>query len=753
MVIRDFFKNHWLSIVVFSIANVVMFWPLYFKGLIPFPGDLLVSFFFPWSSGGFPGFDPWTTHKEYLAADAIRQMFVWKSLGFSLWNPYNFSGSFLFANLQSSLLFPGSWVPNVVIIMTLFGFFTYLFLRSLKLSAPAAIFGGLAAANISYLTGWQEILVNTQSAVFLPLILLLINKNKTLWASIFLAFSVLGGHVQTTVYVYITAGLFAIYKKNIKAFVFTCLLSIGLAAVQLVPTIEAYFHSAREAPANAALIARTVFPIQGLLTYFASDLFGNTASFNFQLFNYPDARSYIGLVAAVFSLFAIYKIKEKSVRFFLALAVFGILFATWPLGLVFNFLHIPVLSSVVPARMIMVTLFAAAVLSAYGFEYVSKNKLKIIPLLFTGLLFAGLWVYVLIVKTTDTIVSRNNLIIPTGVFVCLLVLLILKNRLFKLAVIGIFILAILEPGYYFVKHQPFSAPKFIFPPHPVFNFLKKVAPDRFFGFGTARMDTNFATYYRVFDANGYDPLHIKRYGELIYSAKDGKYHPKEVPRSDASFTDEDNYYRNRLFDLLGVKYILDKEDEPKDEWQPDLGKFSENKYKIAWHDNKWSAFERLTVLPRAFLADNYIVESNPQKILDKIYDPSFDLRKTIILEESPPSSSPVAGSSSSANIVSYEPSQVVLQTQSDSPKLLFLSDNYYVGWKAFVNDKETKIYRADYSFRAVPVPPGETTVTFIYDPLSFKLGVGISIMSLLVLTVAIAVPTLPREKQSFKYDK
>ena len=114
-----------LAVAVFIIANIVNFWPMYFKGLIPFPGDLLVSFFFPWSSGGVPGFDPWTTHKEYLAADAIRQMFVWKSLGFTLWNPYNFSGTYLLANLQSSLLFPGFWLPNVVGIMTVVFCFTY----------------------------------------------------------------------------------------------------------------------------------------------------------------------------------------------------------------------------------------------------------------------------------------------------------------------------------------------------------------------------------------------------------------------------------------------------------------------------------------------------------------------------------------------------------------------------------------------------------------------------------------------------
>ncbi len=743
--LKNFIKEHWVAIAVFVIANTVMFWPMYFKGLIPFPGDLLVSFFFPWKDGGFTGFNSWTTHKEYLAADAIRQIFVWKSIGFNLWNPYNFSGSFLFANLQSSFLFPGnliSWVPSVVLIMTLFGFFTYLFLRSLNLSQSAAIFGGLAAANISYLTGWQEILVNCQSALFLPLILLLINKNKTIFASIFLAFSIFGGHIQTTFYVYMIAGLYAIYRKDLMLFVVSCLLSVGLASIQLVPTIEAYFYSARETPANTALLVKTLFPWSSLITYFVSDFFGNTATLNLRLFNYADARSYIGSVAAVFSLFSVFKLKDNNVRFFLFLAALGFLFASWPLGLIFNYLRIPILSSVIPSRMIMIFLFACAVLSAYGFEWFLSNPrhsgLSRI-LFFVGAIFASLWFYVFLIKTPETLVSRNNLIIPTIVFGALLVLTFFKNKFPKLILIGIFVLAIFEPAYYFVKHQPFSSSKFIFPQHPVFQFLQNQAGyDRFLGFGTARMDNNFATYFKVFSPEGYDPLYIKRYGELIYSSKDGRYRPKEIPRSDASFFEEDNYYRNRLFDLLGVKYILDKNDLYKSDWEPEDYKFPKDKYELVWQQQKWKIYERKSILPRAFLADNYLVESNPQKILNKIYDPNFNLRNNIILEEEisvAPLSSfwPRPESSASAEIISYKPSKVIIKTKSREDSLLFLSDNYYVGWKAYVDGRETKIYRANYSFRAVPLPAGNHEVIFVYDPLSFKIGAATSIVSLLII--------------------
>jgi hypothetical protein len=62
---------------------------------------------------------------------------------------------------------------------------------------------------------------------------------------------------------------------------------------------------------------------------------------------------------------------------------------------------------------------------------------------------------------------------------------------------------------------------------------------------------------------------------------------------------------------------------------------------------------------------------------------------------------------------------------------LVLNDTYFPGWKAFVDGQETKIYRADYTFRAIPLNAGTHQVEFIYDPLSFKLGAAISILGVI----------------------
>jgi uncharacterized membrane protein YfhO len=97
------------------------------------------------------------------------------------------------------------------------------------------------------------------------------------------------------------------------------------------------------------------------------------------------------------------------------------------------------------------------------------------------------------------------------------------------------------------------------------------------------------------------------------------------------------------------------------------------------------------------------------------------LSKTVILEEQPKIENLTIEQLSneamknSVQITKYTPNVVEIKVQSSHPGLLFLSDNYYPGWNVYVNGKKTKIYRANYSFRAVEVPKGKSTVIFTYE--------------------------------------
>ncbi len=49
-----------------------------------------------------------------------------------------------------------------------------------------------------------------------------------------------------------------------------------------------------------------------------------------------------------------------------------------------------------------------------------------------------------------------------------------------------------------------------------------------------------------------------------------------------------------------------------------------------------------------------------------------------------------------------------------------------------MDSTEVPLYEANFSFRAVTVPPGRHKVVLKYEPLSFRLGAYISIVTLLV---------------------
>ncbi|HUT54521.1 MAG TPA: hypothetical protein VM658_14115 [bacterium] len=65
-----------------------------------------------------------------------------------------------------------------------------------------------------------------------------------------------------------------------------------------------------------------------------------------------------------------------------------------------------------------------------------------------------------------------------------------------------------------------------------------------------------------------------------------------------------------------------------------------------------------------------------------------------------------------------------------TPGFMFVSENYYPGWRAWLDGAEVRVLRADYAFRAVFVLAGEHTVTFKFEPASLRLTLWASLAAL-----------------------
>ncbi len=757
-------------ILVLLLGHLAQFWKFYLLGLLPFPGDTLVAFYFPWSSGGFPGFDPFTQYKAQNTVDVIKQMFPWRDFAFEmiakgqwpLWNPYSFSGMPLIANLQSAVFFPGhalslfissiaGWITIVVGELLFFGWTSYLFLRSQKLSQVAAAFGALVSMGFSYLALWHAQLVITESLLFLPLILTLVNRyisskkpHNLLLVSFLFTFCLFGGHAQTIIYVYLIFFLFALYRRvALVPLIVTSLLPALLAAVQLLPSLEAYMLSAREGQASKELFGPFIFQWKQMITVVAPDFFGHPTTRNFWGRDYRDFNTYFGVTAFVFSLTALFSWHRfKDVKFFAFLAGFGLLLATWPLVFVFDILSIPILSSGVPARMMFLFQYGGVILSAYGLEAILREDHKNLSsavhrtLFVVVLVIVAIWV-VALGEQVHFAVTRNNLVLPTAMLLITSLLIFLRFTLpkFRAAIIvTIFGLVIVQSTYFFEKYTAFSPVKFTFPTHPVITFLKQSGGiNRFFGVGNAYFNYDFSVYYRLYDIQGYDSLYPKRYGEFSGSTENNGKIPEAVMRSDAVFHPWSESYTKRAFDLLGAKYLLEKDDDPVQKWTTNSLVFHPAEYNLVWQQDKWKIYERYSALPRVALMDSYIKRSDKQAILDALYEDAFPYRSTLVLEQDP-KITPQKALLKTLTILSYTPNEIQVKTQSDAPQLLYLSDNFYPGWYASVDGKDSPIYRANYTFRAVALPAGEHQVRMSYAPLSFSLGLVTSLISAVLAT-------------------
>jgi hypothetical protein len=161
------------------------------------------------------------------------------------------------------------------------------------------------------------------------------------------------------------------------------------------------------------------------------------------------------------------------------------------------------------------------------------------------------------------------------------------------------------------------------------------------------------------------------------------------------------------------------------------------KYEISYSARIYALRE--TFLPRAFVVSNCILL--PKKdLLNCLVSPEFDPKKTLLLEEEDkPTDLQVHDGSgetprSSARIISYRPDEITLEVESEVHGFLFLSELYYPGWKALVDGKPVPILRGNYLFRVIELPRGTHSVQFYYAPLTIKMGIAISLLTLVLIT-------------------
>jgi hypothetical protein len=85
----------------------------------------------------------------------------------------------------------------------------------------------------------------------------------------------------------------------------------------------------------------------------------------------------------------------------------------------------------------------------------------------------------------------------------------------------------------------------------------------------------------------------------------------------------------------------------------------------------------------------------------------------------------------------WTPERREFQVAMPAQTRLVLIEQHHPGWRALVDGRAAPIERWGGAFQAVAIPAGEHHVTFLFQPLSWRIGGAISLLSVVAIALAV----------------
>ncbi len=673
-----------------------------------------------------------------------------------LWNSYSFSGYPLLANFQSAVFYPFNfvffvlpfqygWTALIMSQLFLAFVFMYLYLSNLKLSKTASFIGAIAFSFSGFSVAWLEWGNIVSTGLWLPLVLLsidkilrvmnhearIMNKKLLIWFGILLFTSIssfFAGHLQAFFYLSIIAFFYLIFrwfegKKSLRILLLFALITVAfvlLTAIQWIPTLQFILSSARNVDQVSTSIEGWFIPWQNLVQFIAPDFFGNPATLNYWgIWNYGEFIGYVGIFPLILALGALFIKKDKRVLFFGLALIVGLVFSfpNFISKIPFHF-EIPFISTTQPTRLIYIVDFSLAVLAAIGFDYFVKNKKKIlIPAFFIGFLLLLLWLFVffnsflpqlLKVSPENLAVTLNNLKLPSLLFVATFGLMILnifgarviKNKKYPQVIVALIILVFLFDVFRFAgKYTVFSKSEYLYPTTKALEFIKK--DNNLFRVMEADsriLPPNFTNYYKIQSVDGYDPLYLSRYAELIAAVGRGKPDISTPFGFNRIITPQSQH--EDAVNVLNIKYLLA------------FSGLKNERFEKVFEEGETSIYLNKNFIERAFFVGKTYGARDKYDAIEKIFENKTDLGNLAVVEGKTYEKFNRKWSRGKVEVVSYNPNKIIMNVENQGEGFLVLSDSYYPTWKASIDTVPVEILLTNYNFRGIVVPEGSKEVIF-----------------------------------------
>ncbi|MEE2711046.1 MAG: YfhO family protein [Gemmatimonadota bacterium] len=549
---------------------------------------------------------------------------------------------------------------------------------------------------------------------------------------------ILSGHPQVFVYVSYTLGLYSLFcmaeqfRKNgfnvsllRLATVSTVVIITGvcLAAVNLLPLFDLINHTLRPNVTYEIATSYALHP-QELITLLMPDFYGRAEPSNWDYWgpgwseygHFWETNSYFGILPLVFVCVS-FTLKRTRLTFFMGiLAILTCLLSLGDATPIFRVAYetIPGFDRFrSPGRLNILSGFAVAILSGISIDalcrltYAKRLHLMRIVKVACGLFVFAVIIYIAAEEPITVWLSggtafqdraKEAMATQAGPFTLLLLLSIvflfactyhkIHHSVLVIAAAVLIFFDLYAAGHEF-NASP-HGPAYYYPRSSIIKFLEKQQAEQA---GRARtrdgaqflMRRNAGMLYRVFTLEGYvSPLRLANTTPPVYS-------------------DE----------LMNVKYRIKVDQDSQN-----IG--------LAANPN---------TMPQAYIVRNYVVAADREAVAKAMADSTFDYRTTVTLDMAPslkiaPESFPAMEQPS---VVHYEPNNMRIIVDMKEAGLLIVGEVFYPDWQAYVDGRSERIYRANDTMRAIPLSGGTHTVELRYESGSFRIGVMISCVMLVVV--------------------
>jgi len=634
---------------------------------------------------------------------------------FALWNPYTYGGYPIYANIQACFFHPFVFVSAlissrmpwsslpillewaVVLQVLIADIAAYHLFREFGLGRASAWTGAVMFETGSYFASRAEHIDSMMAAAWMPLAWLAVSKLREKlrpdWLAVLaaaLGLSVWGGFPQATVAVFGSTVMFALLllilrMGNIRALALTCcgcVLGVLLAAAPFIPTTQLTELSVAKYRVDWLGSGGGLY-WQSLISLVAPNHYN---LFDISRFNGPGDPTFLYLYSSIagllLAIFALVARRNRTTALFALLLGFGMF---WMLG------------DKTPVWRAFFPLLPDKLRIGIHPEY----TYSIFSLAIAGLAAMGL----------DSIRIPNLARWTIGVIIAMDLFLVGSGRPMNSSALA------QDPG---VTRDAFDGNALLL--SQVRRYVNQsIPPWRIDTVDTSLEWTYGAPILEVPSASGISPLALENTIQMRLSLRDGNragwYYPLEKLDSP-------------VLDLMNVRYVLTRAADI-----PRLAALPKFRHIASLPGTE--VFENTAVLPRFYFVRRVQPVASSAEARDLIEHRRIDLRETALSDEAidvPPAGD--AGTPGTVEVVKYEPSRIELSLQASRASLLVLSETYYPGWKAWIDEQPTAIHSVDIGLRGVVVPAGAHQLRMEFRPLILPVSLGISLATAILLAIS-----------------